>query len=172
MRNLVCLFLAVLLSVLSASCTKDNPERYTAETAAYCKTRSSTDIPDSYMDLYLIPKKDNLKDYYDGDGNLVPGFKDLTGYDWFGITLETVDQTDDIFNQDYKLINCNRYNVESLRAGYAKVHWHTKDGVFASAGTVKIGTNSVILLARFPVKGWVEVTFEGDIVKYDHIDSH
>ena len=53
MRNLVCLFLAVLLSVLSASCTKDNPERYTAETAAYCKTRSSTDIPDSYMDLVV-----------------------------------------------------------------------------------------------------------------------
>ena len=171
MRNLVYPFLAAVLAVFSVSCTKDNPERHTVEAAAYCKARPTDSGPNSDMELYLIPEKDNLKDYYNGSGDMLPGCKDLTGYDWFRITLVTKDQTDDIFNQDYKLINCNKLVTESLRQGYAKVYWHTKDNVFASGGTVKIGTNSVTLLARFPLKGWVEIKFEGDIVKYDYIDS-
>ena len=108
MRNLVYLFLAASLAVFSASCTKSNPERYTVEAAAYCKARLTDSGPNSNMELYLIPKKDNLKDYYNGSGEMVPGSKDLTGYDWFRITLVTRDQSEDIFNQDYKLVNSNK----------------------------------------------------------------
>ena len=171
MRNLVYLFLTASLAVFSVSCTKNNPERHTVEAAAYCKARLTDSGPNSNIELYLIPKKENLKDYYNESGDLLPGRKDLKGYDWFRITLVTQDQTDNIFNQDYKLINCNKYVHESLRQGYAEVYWNTKENVFASGGTVKIGTNSVTLLAKFPLKGWVEVKFEGDIVKYDYIDS-
>ena len=171
MRNLAYLFLAASLAVFSVSCTKDNPKRHTVEAAAYCKARLTDSGPNSNMELYLIPKKDNLKDYYNGSGEMVPGSKDLTGYDWFRITLVTRDQSEDIFNQDYKLINSNKSVSESLREGYAEVYWHTKKDDFASGGTVKIGANSVTLLAKFPLKGWIEVKFEGDIVKYDYIDS-
>ena len=166
MRNLVYLFLAASLAVFSASCTKSNPERYTVEAAAYCKERHS----DSHIELFLIPNKNNLKDHY-GNGEMLPaGWKKLYGYDWFRITLEAIDQSDDIFNQDYKLINCNKtLTEESLRGGYAKVYWNTQKNEFASGGTVKIGTNSVTLLARFPLRGWLEVKFEGDIVKYENI---
>ena len=161
-------FVMAALMVVAVSCTKDHPERHTVEAAVYCKEPVNDDLS-SHMELYLIPQKDNLVDYYDGDGVLRPDDKMVKGYDWFKVTLETKDQTDDIFNQDYKLINGNKFNVESLRSGYGKVFWYTRNGAAASGGTVKIGTNSVTLLARFPYKGWVEVTFEGDIVKYDHI---
>ena len=171
MRKPFCLFLAATLAVLSISCTKNNPDRQTVKLAAYCKARITDEDPESSkMELYLLPEENNLEDIYaDEVDEPVPNCKHVSGDNWFRITLLTKDSTEDIFNQSYTLINSNKTNPESLRQGYAEVYWQTRGGAFASGGTLTVATNSITLKAQFPVKGWVEVTFEGEILKFDHI---
>ena len=115
-------------------------------------------------ELFLLEHTSDLTEHYNS-----PGSRDIKGKNWYRITLYTKDFSDNISNQDYKILNGNARSYEGIsQAGDANLY-SASDKEVSYGGTMTVGTNSIQLQAKMPYSKQLEIQYEGAIVKYDRI---
>ena len=150
--------------MFASSCSKENRVvSFTPAIVVYHTYSNGESV------IYLLENADDLIDYYDTNGKLVPNSRKVKGIRWVRVNLFSHDLTDNILNQDYKVLNSNAVSYPGMSNGGEATVYYAPDGYASSGGSLTIGTNSLSLQVDLPIFRKLEVNYTGEIAKYEYI---